>query len=202
MKSSFEKLLATLAGARQWVTDHGHTLIAVKPYSAHPDDHYLAVVLYRHASSNETRPEFVVHTYNEEQGGCPDGGYGRDLARALIRFAKRGPLHEEVPSELIFARVDTTGSCWGAGEAEKSAAVARYLPSNYLPVRVVIAKVDGSQTNWFGNGEVPLNPGEKVIAVYISGRDNAGWTLDTYVIPRLLSGGYPCHQVASLPPLA
>lgn len=45
-------------------------------------------------------------------------------------------------------------------------AVARYLPSNYA-----VVSVDST-------------------GVLIRGEDNAGWTLDGYVIPRLASGLY------------
>lgn len=46
--------------------------------------------------------------------------------------------------------------------------VRRYLPGNYLAMRGEI------------NGE------QAVVLIY--GNDNAGWTLDDYVIPRLASG--------------
>lgn len=48
--------------------------------------------------------------------------------------------------------------------------VRRYLPSNYT------ADSDG------GN-------------IWIHGEDNAGWTLDGYVIPRLASGLYYAEEV-------
>jgi len=47
--------------------------------------------------------------------------------------------------------------------------VARFLPSNYA---VVDADVVGRE-------------GDSVI---VSGTDNAGWTMDAYVIPRLATG--------------
>jgi hypothetical protein len=31
--------------------------------------------------------------------------------------------------------------------------------------------------------------------VYVTGHDDAGWTLDDYVIPRLASGLYPCQEI-------
>lgn len=55
----------------------------------------------------------------------------------------------------------------GVGTAE---AVARYLPANY---KIVIAAE--------GNG--------RVLAM-VEGTDEAGWTLDDYVLPRLASGLY------------
>jgi len=53
-----------------------------------------------------------------------------------------------------------------------SEAVAVYLPSNY---RVTGTDDDG--------------------AVLIEGDDNAGWTLDGYVIPRLASGLYWAEEI-------
>lgn len=58
------------------------------------------------------------------------------------------------------------------GEAGLADTIARYLPANY--------SVAGADLH--GN-------------VVISGFDNAGWTLDGYVIPRLLSGLYACNEV-------
>lgn len=49
--------------------------------------------------------------------------------------------------------------------------VAAYLPSNYR----VIAKVDDE--------------------VVIAGEDQAGWTLDEYVLPRLASGLHFGHEI-------
>lgn len=51
------------------------------------------------------------------------------------------------------------------------ATVENYLPSNYSV-----------------SGEGPD-------AIYIEGQDNAGWTLDGYVIPRLGSGLIPCEEI-------
>lgn len=33
-------------------------------------------------------------------------------------------------------------------------------------------------------------------SIIIEGEDNAGWTLDGYVIPRLASGGYYAREIA------
>ena len=52
--------------------------------------------------------------------------------------------------------------------------VARYLPRNYTV------------------NSTDVGPGR----VLISGTDNAGWTLDGYVLPRLASGLYFGHEVA------
>ncbi len=49
------------------------------------------------------------------------------------------------------------------------ATVARYLPGNYH-----VVDVNDADPN--------------AVTVYIEGEDNAGWTLDDYVIPRLASG--------------
>lgn len=49
--------------------------------------------------------------------------------------------------------------------------VARYLPANYR-----VTGVDGEWT-------------------YIAGHDDAGWTLDDYVIPRLASGLYFAEEI-------
>jgi hypothetical protein len=58
------------------------------------------------------------------------------------------------------------------GQDRLAERVGRYLPANYNVVN----------TDLHGN-------------VVISGFDNAGWTLDGYVIPRLLSGLYACNEV-------
>lgn len=58
------------------------------------------------------------------------------------------------------------------GRRVESEIVARYLPSNY---RVIWS---GTFTDGF----------DDVSTVVIQGEDNHGWTLDSYVIPRLGSG--------------
>lgn len=55
-------------------------------------------------------------------------------------------------------------------------AVAAYLPANYSVVGRVV--VEG-------------NP----VSVIIAGTDEAGWTLDDYVLPRLASGLHFGHEV-------
>jgi len=55
---------------------------------------------------------------------------------------------------------------------DKLATIRRYLPSNYE------ADCDGGD-------------------IWISGVDNAGWTLDDYVIPRLASGLYRAEEVTA-----
>jgi len=53
--------------------------------------------------------------------------------------------------------------------------IERYMPSNYQAFPVL----DGN-----------ANP-----AVLIVGRDNAGWTLGDYVLPRLASGLYSAREI-------
>jgi hypothetical protein len=53
--------------------------------------------------------------------------------------------------------------------------IAAYLPFNYKIVRMAAD--------------------EEGLYVLIEGVDNAGWSLDGYVIPRLLSGGWACAEV-------
>lgn len=64
--------------------------------------------------------------------------------------------------------------------------IEAYLPANYR----VIGEVDSPL------GE-PL-PGHYVV---IQGEDNAGWTLDDYVIPRLASGLYFALEIDLSHPL-
>ena len=53
--------------------------------------------------------------------------------------------------------------------------VEAYLPSNY---EVILWTSDG---------------------IYIAGKDNRGWTLDDYVIPRLSSGNMACRELVEAP---
>lgn len=53
--------------------------------------------------------------------------------------------------------------------------VVAYMPENYEVIY------------WFDKG------------VIISGIDNAGWTLDGYVIPRLASGMMACRELVKAP---
>ncbi len=53
--------------------------------------------------------------------------------------------------------------------------VVDYLPSNYEVI--------------FWNHE----------GIVIAGNDDAGWTLDDYVIPRLLSGNMGCYELVEVP---
>jgi len=58
--------------------------------------------------------------------------------------------------------------------------IARYLPDNY---RVTSAEVQDRSS------------AEPYPVVYIAGRDQAGWTLDGYVIPRLRSGMFFAREL-------
>jgi hypothetical protein len=58
-------------------------------------------------------------------------------------------------------------------KTQDARAVARYLPSNYVVLETTEA------------------------GVLISGKDNAGWTLDDYVLPRLASGLYFGEEVTA-----
>ncbi len=59
--------------------------------------------------------------------------------------------------------------------------VAQYLPANYAVV-----------AEWLTQADDGNHCRHKVI---IEGHDNAGWTLDDYVIPRLASGMYACTEI-------
>ena len=61
--------------------------------------------------------------------------------------------------------------------------VARYLPGNYSVTGIAAADEDPT--------------GLQRVGVRVHGTDNAGWTLEEYVIPRLASG---LMAVAVLPP--
>lgn len=55
--------------------------------------------------------------------------------------------------------------------------VARYLPDNYALMESF--------------------PSEDGLVVVIGGTDAAGWTLDGYVIPRLLSGNFGAKEIGA-----
>lgn len=60
--------------------------------------------------------------------------------------------------------------------------VEAYLPDNY---RVI----------WEGQWEAYEGAAYQTLAVVIAGRDNAGWGLGSYVIPRLGSGSIACQEI-------
>lgn len=63
--------------------------------------------------------------------------------------------------------------------------IEAYLPSNYTIAGVV--------PGTYPKGELePVDFGSTVV---IEGRDNAGWTMDSYVIPRLASGMHFANEV-------
>ena len=63
-----------------------HPVIAVKPYSSHPDDFYLFIVLHETGTTNHP---FVVHTFNNDLGGFSNGAYCENLNVALAVFNRR-----------------------------------------------------------------------------------------------------------------
>jgi hypothetical protein len=66
------------------------------------------------------------------------------------------------------------------GGARSADEVSAYLPSNY--------EVYGHR--------FPEGPSGRIV-ILIRGKDEAGWTLDDYVIPRLASGLMGCKEVVS-----
>ena len=62
---------------------------------------------------------------------------------------------------------------WDARDVVAAATkISRYLPSNYGVTEVLPAADDG-------------------FLVIVQGYDNAGWTAEGYIVPRLASGLYP-----------
>jgi hypothetical protein len=59
--------------------------------------------------------------------------------------------------------------------------VAAYLPSNYEVIYREPSQVDYAREHWQ--------------SVVIAGTDNAGWTLDDYVLPRLASGMFHGKEI-------
>lgn len=59
--------------------------IASKPYSSHPDDYYLSIVLHKNFKG-----EFVTHMANSEDGGFYHGRYFDNLEDAMKDFETRG----------------------------------------------------------------------------------------------------------------
>ncbi len=60
-------------------------IIASKPYSSHPDDSYLTVVLHRNFKG-----EYVTHIHNSYDNGFHSGHYFDNLKDAMADFHKRG----------------------------------------------------------------------------------------------------------------
>ena len=65
--------------------------------------------------------------------------------------------------------------------ASTDTAIAAYLPANYHIAR--------------GTVRDPIDPTLTRLGTLIEGVDNAGWTLDGYVLPRLASGLYFGREV-------
>lgn len=68
--------------------------------------------------------------------------------------------------------------------------VANYLPSNY----VVKAELQPEQLVGIDDERFGTLLTTRTVTV-IEGRDNAGWTLDAYVLPRLSSGLYAGREI-------
>ena len=65
--------------------------------------------------------------------------------------------------------------------------IERYLPGNYKVVKHVMGNpLTG----------VPSHDRYDTPCLLIEGEDNAGWTLDEYVLPRLASGLIMGHEVS------
>jgi hypothetical protein len=75
-------------------------------------------------------------------------------------------------------------------EDEAARIVGVYLPDNYEVEGVVIEQEEQFSV---------VHPGgiarTERFAVVVSGRDHAGWTLDSYVIPRLGSGSFGATEI-------
>lgn len=85
-----DRINATVLAAVEEVRKRGGILIGVKPYSNHPDDHYLAVVLYQNYLG-----QYVTHSFNSQFPGFDQGHYHEgDLTAALKDFASRGVIHD------------------------------------------------------------------------------------------------------------
>ncbi len=67
--------------------------------------------------------------------------------------------------------------------------VEAYLPANF---RVV----------WEGQTRPYKEASYETLTFVIAGQDSAGWGLDSYVIPRLVSGSLACKEIETLDPAA
>lgn len=63
-------------------------ILGHKPYSSHPDDDYLQVVLAKVETAH--RSEFVTWVLNLHTNGYSHGHYFENLKEALADFNKRG----------------------------------------------------------------------------------------------------------------
>ena len=62
-------------------------LLAVKPFSSHPDDHYLHIVLIERDHDYDP---YVVWRFNSQDGGFFAGYYHSTMKEALETFNKVG----------------------------------------------------------------------------------------------------------------
>lgn len=67
------------------VAEHQRKLVAAKPYTTHPEDTHLWVVV-----TQDARGEFAVHNLNTSDRGLSSGNYYRQLGDAMGRFQQRG----------------------------------------------------------------------------------------------------------------
>lgn len=63
-------------------------ILGRKPYSSHPDDDYLQVVLAKVETPH--RQEFVTWVFNTQNNGYGHGHYFENLKEALADFNSRG----------------------------------------------------------------------------------------------------------------
>lgn len=118
----------------------------------------------------------LVFTGTAENGDRVDFGADHRPAWALYEgVLETGEAEAEVESYQVLrtvplrcGRVAKTSTRTSSGNTE---AVARYLPANY--------RVTGEDDQW----------------VYFQGHDNAGWTMEDYVLPRLASGLHFAEEV-------
>lgn len=68
--------------------DREGVLRAFRPYSSHPGDWYLTVVLVERNAHAYVAP-FAVWTHNAQAGGLYEGIYCKTLDEALVAFATR-----------------------------------------------------------------------------------------------------------------
>lgn len=111
-----------------------------------------------------TEPDFVTKIRHFM---LTDGGNKIDVPCLTLAVLTGDDLDSiiEIPMEPVMRRLIVDKGFRVTGET-----VARYLPANYWVV----------------------SEGEELVVV--EGYDHAGWTLDDYVIPRLLSGNITSHE--------
>jgi hypothetical protein len=85
-------------------------------------------------------------------------------------------------------------------EGEVTAEVENWQIISTVPLRraVIDRSKSGSPSEYQANAYLPFNyivTGVDDRYVHIAGHDDAGWTLDDYVIPRLASGLYSAREI-------